>query len=171
MHMIKLLLMLLLTYPGPIYSLSFYDSQGNLMHFSDFAGKKILLVNTATASSRAGQYASLEQLYEMYKDSLVVIAFPSDDFGHEKGNDSTIRQAVIGQCAIHFILASKISVSGDGQDAVYQWLTQAALNGRASNAVKNDFYKFLIDGAGNWMGVFSDDVDPMSQQIQDAIKL
>ena len=169
--MFKLLLMLLLTGPGPIYSLTFQDSQGNLVHFSDFRGKKILLVNTATGSSRAGQYASLERLYEMYKDSLVIIAFPSDDFGREKGNDSTIRQAVTGQYAIQFILASKVSVSGDAQHAVYQWLTHAALNSRASNAVKNDFYKFLIDGSGNWMGVFSDDVDPMSQVMQDAIKL
>lgn len=156
--------------PGPIYTLSFTDAQGNLVHFSDFKGKKILLVNAANGSPRASQYAGLERLYQQYKDSLVIIAFPSNDFGHEPGSDSEIRQAVAGRFGIHFLLASKTSVTGTGQHAVFEWLTTAELNGRASNPVGNDFYKFLIDSSGNWMGVFSDDVDPMSAEMQNAIR-
>lgn len=167
--MLKFLIFLLFTGPGSIYSLSFYDSEGSLIHMSDFQGKKILLINTATGSSRASQFDGLEQLYQQYKDSLVIIAFPSNDFGHEPGTDSAIRQAV-NKYGIHFILAAKSSVKDSAQNAVYQWLTSAQLNGRASNAAGNDFYKFLIDGSGNWMGVFSDDVDPLSPEIQNAIK-
>jgi len=156
--------------PGPIYSLSFADSQGNLVRLDSFKGKKILLVNTAIGSSRASQFAGLEQLYQQFKDSLVIIAFPSNDFGHESGADSVIRQAVSSRFGIHYILAGKAAVSGARQHAVFQWLTDSTLNGRASNPVGNDFFKFLIDGSGNWMGVFSDQVDPLSSELINAIK-
>jgi glutathione peroxidase len=168
--MLKLLFYFLLAGPGPIYSLSFTDSQGNLVRLSSFKGKKILLVNTATGSSRAGQYSGLEQLYQNYKDSLVIIAFPSNDFGHESGADSVIRQAVTGRFGIHYILAGKAAVSGVRQPPIFQWLTDSTLNGRASNPVGNDFFKFLVDGSGNWVGVFSDQVDPLSPELVNAIK-
>jgi glutathione peroxidase len=163
-------MLFLLSGPGPIHSLSFQDSQGHTVQLSDFRGKKILFVNTASGSSSAAQYARLEQLYQQFKDSLVIVAFPSNDFGHEEGSDSAIRQWVGGTYSIHFILASKTKVSGAGQNEVYRWLTQSALNGTDSNPVGNDFYKFLIDEKGFWMGVFSDQVDPLSPQMLDAIR-
>ncbi|GGA87925.1 glutathione peroxidase [Puia dinghuensis] len=168
--MLKLLFYFLLAGPGPIYSLSFTDAQGHLVQLSAFKGKKILLVNTASGSSRASQYASLEKLYELYKDSLVIIAFPSNDFGHEPATGAVISQNVVSQYNIQFIMAANISVTGATTHPVFQWLTSAALNGLDSNPVGNDFYKFLVDSAGNWKGVFSDEVDPMSAEMQNAIK-
>lgn len=58
---------------------------GNGIHLSDYQDKKILFVNTASNSEYAIQYASLEQLYQRYKDSLVIIAVPSNSFGNEQG--------------------------------------------------------------------------------------
>lgn len=168
--MLKLLFLCLLAGPGPIYSLSFTSSRGELIHFSDFKGKKILIVNTAGSSARAGQYARLEELYQKYKDSLVIIAFPSNDFGHEPDSDSTIVQKLSTRYSIHFLVAARTSVAGAGQHTVFKWLTNAELNGRDGNPVGNDFYKFLIDADGNWMGVFSDEVDPLGPEIINAIK-
>src|SRR5579864_9552230 len=101
--MLNLLFYFLLASPTSIYSLSFTDAQGHLVQLSAFKGKKILLVNTASASSRVSQYASLEKLYELYKDSLVIIAFPSNDFGHEPAATPVIGQQVISQYGIQFI--------------------------------------------------------------------
>jgi glutathione peroxidase len=168
--MFKILLLTILATPPSIYSLSFMDNQGHIIPFSRFQGKKILLVNTASGSSRTRQYASLERLYQQYKDSLVIIAFPSNDFGHEAGSDSTIRQGVTSQFNIHFILAAKISVTGGARDPLYQWLTHSTLNGIKDNEVGGDFYKFLIDQSGHWIGVFSDMVDPMSDEMLNGIK-
>jgi len=167
--MLKLFMLLLLTGPAPIYSLSFRNAQGQSIPFSNFRGKKILLVNTATGSGKAAQFARLEQLYQQYKDKLVIIAFPSNDFGNEAGADSLIDRLVQNRYNIHFVLASKIVVTGAKLDSVYQWLTNAGFNGRASNKVGSDFYKFLIDESGNWTGVFSDAVDPMDPKLQNAI--
>jgi glutathione peroxidase len=168
--MFKILLLTFLATPPSIYSLSFRDSQGHVIPFNSFQGKKILLVNTASGSSRTGQYASLERLYQQYKDSLVIIAFPSNDFGHEAGSDSAIWQGVSRQFNIHFILAAKISVTGGARDPVYQWLTHSTLNGMKDNEVGDDFYKFLVDQSGHWIGVFSSMVDPMSNEMLNGIK-
>jgi glutathione peroxidase len=168
--MFKLLLLFILVGPGPIYSLSFTSSQGKVVHLSDYQGKKILIVNTASGSAKANQYLKLELLYQKYKDSLVVIVFPSNDFGHEPDNDSVIAQKLISRYNIHFLVGSRTSVSGIGQHSVFKWLTNSEMNGRDANPVGNDFYKFLIDEDGNWLGVYSDDVDPMSPELQNAIK-
>lgn len=169
--MIKLLLLALIMGPVSIYSLSFRDTNGHLIHLSDFRGKKILFVNTASSGPYVKQYASLEQLYQQNKDSLVIIAFPSNDFGNEPDSSNQhIQTSVYGQFNIHFILASRISVRGSGQDSLYQWLTNSDKNGVKTNDAQSDFYKYLVDGSGNWIGVFSGMVDPMSKEMLDAIK-
>jgi len=160
----------MLAAPPSIYSLSFTDFQGNRIPFSSFQGKKILLVNVASGSPQVGQLAELETLYQQNKDSVIIIAFPCNDFGHEADTDSAIRQIAFTQYNIHFILASRIAVRGNVRDGVYQWLTDRTLNGVATNEVGADFYKFLIDNSGHWMGVFSERVDPMSQTMKNAIK-
>src|SRR5580698_5811755 len=118
--MLKLLMTLsvLWSLQSDIYQLSFKDNQGNVVNLSAFRGKKILIVNTASQSKYASQYSSLEQLYEKYQDSLMIIAFPSNDFGKEPGNDSAIA-GYVAQYNIQFTLAAKSSVSGANIDSVY----------------------------------------------------
>ncbi len=149
-----------------IYDFTITDINGKEIQLSDFRGKKILLVNTASDSKYAGQYESLERLYQLYKDSLVIIAFPSNSFGKETADNATIKQ----RHKISFILAEKTQVTRNGQDPLYSWLTQSAKNGVLSNEVKNDFYKFLIDQSGKLVGVFAGSVDPMSEELLSAVR-
>jgi glutathione peroxidase len=152
-----------------IYSISATDINGGQINFSSFQGKKILIVNTASNSSYVAQYAALEQLYQQYKDSLVVIAFPSNSFGNEPGSNTSIKNFVTSTYNTHFQLAAKVEVSGSSQATIYQWLTQQGQNGMMNNAVRGDFQKFLVDKDGTLMGVFSSTIDPMDNSIQNAI--
>lgn len=156
--------------PQSIYVYALTTASGDTIHFSDFAGKKILIVNTAASSPQAHQYGKLEQLYQLYKDSLVIIAIPSNSFGNEQESDSVINENVHDTYNITYTLATTTNVAGDSIAPLYQWLTDATLNGMVSNPVFNDFLKFLIGTDGKIIGVFSSKVDPMDKAIQDAIK-
>jgi glutathione peroxidase len=152
-----------------IYSITATDIDGGTIHFSDFSGKKILIVNTAIGSPAVSQFERLEELYQLYKDSLVIIAFPSNSFGNETGTNQSIKDSIMNAYHIHFLLAGKIDVSGSGKAPVYQWLTQETQNGMLDNEVVDDFQKFLINKYGVLIGVFSSVVDPMDSTIQNAI--
>lgn len=152
-----------------IYSISEQDISGEAISFSDFAGKKILIVNTATNCPFVGQYGGLEQLYQQYKDSLVVIAFPSNSFGNESASNSSIKSFVQSTYNTHFVLGSKVNVSGTEKANIYEWLTKKSLNGMLEGEVKGDFQKYLVDRNGLLIGVFSSSVQPMDSLIQKAI--
>lgn len=153
-----------------IYGYSLTATNGDTIHLSDYAGKKILFVNTAASSPLASQYGKLEQLYQLYKDSLVIIAVPSNSFGNEQETDSVINENVHDTYNISYLLAALVDVAGDSMHPVYHWLTESSLNGSVTNPVGTDFQKFMIGTDGKLIGVFSSKVDPMSASIQDAIK-
>jgi len=152
-----------------IYSISATDINGGQINFSGFQGKKILIVNTASNGSYTSQYAALEQLYQLYKDSLVVIAFPSNSFGNEPGSNAGIKDFVTGTYNTHFLLAAKADVTGPSQIPIYQWLTQQSQNGMMNSVVQGDFQKYLVDKNGILIGVFSPMIGPMDSSIQNAI--
>ncbi len=150
------------------YTLQFQDSNGTTQSMGQYQGKKVLLVNIATGSARAGQLAQLQQLQQLYADSLVVIAFPSNSFGHEPLSDSAIGQ----YCQDHgytFKLAAKQPVTGQGMQSIYHWLATQSENGMMAQPVLADYQKFLINGSGMLVGVFSAATEPMGTQIRAAI--
>lgn len=138
--------------------------------FSDFKGKKILVVNTASGSQFAGQYARLEQLYQQYKDSLVIIAFPSNDFNNEPGSEQDIQNSLRNSYSVHYLLAGKTSVTGTGQSDLYKWLTTGTQNGAMTSTVQYDFQKYLVGSDGYLIGYFTGAMDPMDSAIQNAIQ-
>jgi glutathione peroxidase len=152
-----------------IYSITEADIDGNAMSFSTFAGKKILIVNTATNSPYVPQFVQLEELYQQYKDSLVVIAFPSNSFGHETGDNASIKSFVQSTYNIHFILGAKVNVKETEQAGIYSWLTSMTQNGMLNSEVHDDFQKYLINGSGTLIGVFNSSIQPMDSLIQKAI--
>ena len=159
----------------PLINNSIYDLQistidGNVVNLSDFANKKILFVNTATNSQYVNQYAALEQLQQQYQDSLVIIAFPSNSFGNEPENDTTIKDFVMNTYNVHFILAAKTSVKDSTISPLYQWLTQQSENGVLDNPVDGDFFKYLVNEEGRLIGVFDGSVDPLSDLVQSALQ-
>jgi glutathione peroxidase len=151
------------------FSNSFTDTNGNITSFSSFQGKKILIVNIATNSSKINQLASLEQLQERFGDSLVIVAFPSNSFGNEPRTDAEIRSFCQSNYSSTFRIAQKASVVGNGIHQVYSWLAQSSENGSMNGIITSDFQKFLIDGEGNLAGYFSPKVDPMDPKVITAI--
>lgn len=153
-----------------VYDYNLTAADGTTIHLSDFRGKKILIVNTASNSQYTSQYVNLEKLYQKYKDSLVIIAIPSGSFGNEPADNERIQSFVSSHYHIHFILAGKTEVTGTNRCPLYEWLTSSAKNGVMSNTLDDDFYKFLIDGSGNLIGAFAPSADPMSPPFFKAIE-
>jgi len=164
-NMWKLALTLLLFASDTAYNFSL-PSQSGSINLSDYQGKYILLVNTASNSPYAGQYGELEQLYQEFKDSLVVIAVPSNGFNNEPNDDSTIQSNVVTAYNIHYPLSDKILVNGDSAHALFKWLTSVNENHILGDTLIGDFQKYLIDKNGNLKGVFAPSVSPVSQEMR-----
>ena len=169
MQAISILIKLIAAQLISFYSLSLNDTNGQPVPFSSFQGKKVLIVNTGINTADSVQYGKLEQLYQKYKDSLVIIAVPSNDFGHAPVSNDSIRNFVYSRYNIHYILAAKSSVKGATATMLYGWLANQSQNGSLNSEVKSDFYKYLIDKDGLPVGIFTGSVDPMSNEVQDAI--
>jgi len=152
-----------------IYTITSENIDGGQINFSSFQGKKILIVNTASNSPYVSQYTGLEQLYQQYHDSLVVIAFPSNSFGNEPGTNQEIKNFVMSTYNVHFLLGAKVPVTGVQKPAIYQWLTQQVQNGMMNSDVLYDFQKYLIDDDGTLIAVFGSNIHPMDSTIQNAI--
>jgi len=126
---------------------------GDSIDLSDFAGKKLLVVNTASFCGYTYQFTKLRQLDSAYQSyGFRVIGFPSNDFGgQDPYADSTINSFCQNQYAIQFPMMAKISIITGDTSPVYKWLQRKALNGVANAPVDWNFNKFLIDENGNWL--------------------
>ncbi len=153
-----------------IYTINVKNINGGDIDFASFSGKKILIVNTAGNSTKAVQYGELEKLHQLYKDSLVIIAFPSNDFGHEPDENASIWLKLKRKYSIHYLVAEKSIVSGADKNNLFKWLGDAKLNGMLNGTINKDFTKFLIDINGRITGVYSNEVSPLDAGLQQAIK-
>jgi glutathione peroxidase len=171
--MTKLFSIALLVFSGyivSIYSLSVPDIDNNNISFNDYRGKKILIVNTATGNAQANQQlAQLQQLYQQYQDSLVIIAFPSNSFGNEPGTNAQIKSVMQGTYNVTFPIAAKSLVKGDSLNRVYQWLGDKMQNDVMDGKTKRDFQKYLIDRSGYIVAKFDSSVSPLSSTVLNAI--
>ena len=139
---------------------------GGAIDFSKFKGKKILVVNTASKCGYTPQYKDLEALYQKYKDKLVIVGFPANNFGQqEPGTNTEIKEFCTKNYGVSFPMAAKISVIGEDMAPIYKWLCNKSMNGVLDAEVKWNFGKFLLDEKGNLTNYFSSDVEPMSEQI------
>ena len=131
-----------------------------------YAGKVVLVVNTASYCGFTSQYEGLEALYASYKDKgLVVLGFPSNDFGQqEPGTDKEIADFCYNTYAVKFPMFSKTGVSGPSPSPLYAALAQAT-----GESPKWNFHKYLIDRAGKVVESFASDVKPQSQRMLAAI--
>jgi glutathione peroxidase len=161
------------TLPGgpTIHSFKVKSIEGGTIDFSKFKGKKILVVNTASKCGFTPQYEALEKVYQEYKDKLVIIGFPANNFGgQEPGADSEIQEFCKARFGVKFPLASKVSVKGDDTAPIYKWLTSKAENGVLDAEVKWNFGKFLLDENGKLIAYFPSKVTPDSEEILKYIK-
>ena len=152
-----------------IYDISVPGIAGNEIRFNDYRNKKILLVNICTGGPHVNQLAELEQLYQRYKDSLVIIAFPSNSFNNETHTNEELASILNNTYHISFPVASKSEVVGQNANSVYKWLSDSNENGVVSNPARADFQKYLINGQGRIIGIFRGLVSPLDSMIQKSI--
>jgi glutathione peroxidase len=138
----------------------------SVIQFGDFKGKKILIVNTASQCGFTPQYTDLQKLAETYKDKLVVIGIPCNQFGEqEPGSAVEIGQFCKAKYSISFPMTEKVDVKGENQNEVYTWLTNKQYNKVKDVNVRWNFGKFLIDEKGKFVDYFPSQVPPMDPQI------
>jgi len=154
------------------YSLSVQLNNGSLLSFDSLRGRKLLLVNTASDCGYTNQYSDLQKLYEKYDDKLTVIAFPANDFQQqEKGSDEEIGDFCKINFGVTFPVALKSSaVKGNGQQKVFQWLTDKTKNGWNNKPPSWNFSKYLINEEGVLTNYFDPAISPLSEEVLKAIE-
>jgi glutathione peroxidase len=161
------LLSLILVASIGLYDFKVPGLDGNTIDLSKYKGKKILIVNTASKCGFTPQYKDLEALYEKYKDKLVIVGFPANNFGkQEPGTSSEIKEFCTKNYGVTFPMADKVDVVGDNIHPLFKYLTDEAKKlGVADPVIKWNFTKFLVDENGKLIAVFPSQVKPMDDQI------
>ena len=156
----------IMNFKPSIYDISITGLTGEKIDLSTFKGKKILIVNTASECGFTKQFADLQKLHEKYKDKLVIIGVPCNQFGgQEPGNAKEIQSFCQINYGVTFLMTEKVDVKGENQHILYQWLTKKELNGVKSSSVKWNFQKYLIDEQGNLVDYYFSITNPMSSKI------
>jgi glutathione peroxidase len=150
-----------------IYDFKVPGLEGGTIDFSKFKGKKILVVNTASKCGNTPQYSDLEKLYEKYKNKLVIVGFPANNFGQqEPGTNSEIKEFCTKNYGVTFPMAEKVSVTGDDIHPLFKYLvTEAEKMGEKEPVIKWNFTKFLLDEHGKLVKVFFHKTNPMSEEV------
>lgn len=150
-----------------IYQFTVKDIEGEDFDFADLKGKKMLIVNTASECGYTGQYENLEKLYQEYKDQdFVIVGFPANNFGgQEPGSDEEIATFCEANFGVSFPMMSKVSVIGDDQHPLYQFLTEKSKNGEMDSEIKWNFHKYLIDEEGHVVETYESKVLPDGPEI------
>lgn len=150
---------------------SFYDFtvetiDGQQFSMADLKGKKVMIVNTASKCGHTPQYKDLELLNKAYKQKLVIVAFPANNFmNQEPGTNEDIKEFCDSKYGVTFPIMSKISVKGDDMHPLYMWLTSKSANGVLDSEVAWNFQKYLIDENGNLVGFLKPAVKPLSDEV------
>lgn len=154
------------------YDLSATQIDGKELKFADFKGKKLLLVNTASDCGYTNQYADLQKLYDQFKDKLLVIGFPANDFKEqEKGTDEEIAQFCQKNYGVTFpVIKKSVVIKSAQQNPVYQWLTDSSKNGWCNQQPSWNFSKYLVDENGVLTNYFDPSVSPLSNEITDKLR-
>jgi glutathione peroxidase len=144
---------------------------GKPVALSTYRGKVLLIVNVASHSIFTPQYEGLEALYQKYKDrGLVILAFPSNDFGKEEPDGNDAIQQFVTKYKITFPLFAKISLTGDHVAPLYQFLTDKQANPNAGGPIRWNFTKFLVNREGKVAQRFEPDITPDAPELAEAME-
>lgn len=165
-----------------IYDFKVQGLDGREIDFSKYKGKKILVVNTASECGNTPQYEGLQKLYDQYKDKLVVIGFPANNFGgQEPGSNEQIKEFCKKHYGVTFPMAEKVSVRGEDIHPLFKWLVEQSKEmakglpaGTSQEIVWKrflqdpviwNFTKFLVNEKGELVAVFHNKISPTSPEI------
>lgn len=154
---------------GDAHAFSFDAIDGGTIALSDYAGKAVLVVNTASQCGFTPQYEGLEALWGRYKErGLIVLGVPCNDFGgQEPGNAQEIVDFCTTTFDVSFPMTAKVHVKGDQAHPFYQWARKTL---GAAAAPQWNFHKYLISPDGRLVDWFSTVTDPQSERITKAVE-
>jgi glutathione peroxidase len=154
-----------------IYSIEMNSLNNKPIQLSDFKGKHILFVNVASKCGFTPQYKDLEKLHQEYKDKIVVIGVPCNQFGkQEPGSADEIKEFCQVNYGVSFLITEKVDVKGQNQHPLYTWLTSKKLNGKKSSSVKWNFQKYFVSPEGKLIDYFFSITKPTSSKITKHLK-
>ena len=152
--------------PVDFYKLSFTTINGKNFDFSQLKGKFVMIVNTASKCGYTPQFDDLEKLYEKYKEKLVILGFPSNDFmGQDPGTNKEILEFCQLNYGVTFQMMEKSVVKGSDKNEVFKWLTEKTKNGWNEKEPSWNFCKYLVDDKGTLVGFFPSKVKPADDSI------
>jgi len=151
-----------------IYDVKVKKSDGTEYDLSEYKGKAMLIVNTATKCGLSDQFDGLEDLYKKYQDNgLVVLGFPSNQFKQELSNAEEAEQACRMSYGVTFPMHEIVKINGKEAHPLFDYLTSNT-KGVLSSSIKWNFTKFLIDKNGNIVRRFGPTEKP--ENLEDDIK-
>lgn len=154
-----------------LYDVTVKDAKGNDIRLSEYRGKVLLIVNTATGCGFTPQYSGLQQLYDTYKDrGFEILDFPCNQFANQAPGTN---EEIGGFCTIHYGITfrqfAKIDVNGANESPLYTWL-KSQKGGLAGTAIKWNFTKFLINQKGEVIARYAPTKTPAAME-KDIVKL
>ncbi|MES2619862.1 MAG: glycosyltransferase [Bacteroidota bacterium] len=153
-----------------VYPIQINTLEGAVFCFGDFKGKKILIVNVASACGLTPQYDKLQKLYSEHKDRLVVIGVPCNDFAkQEPGTSEEIREFCDAMYGVTFPLTEKVNILNEPVHPLYNFLTKRELNGMIESKVVWNFQKYLLNEKGELTHYFNPDVLPDHEALLKAV--
>jgi glutathione peroxidase len=155
-----------------VYDFTLKSIDGKPTSLQEYHGKVMLLVNVASKCGYTPQYAALESLYEKYKgQGLVIVGIPANNFAsQEPGTNAEIKSFCSRKYNVSFPMMAKISVKGEDEAPLYQYLTDKSVNPQIGGDIQWNFTKFLFDRNGKPVARFEPAVTPDSSQVIAAIE-
>jgi glutathione peroxidase len=162
-------MMFITSAPSTVYTFKLKTIDGKDFSLAKYKGKKLLIVNTASKCGFTPQYAELQKLADQYKDKVIVVGFPANNFGgQEPGTNSEVKEFCQKNFGVTFPLSSKVSVKGDDIDPLFKYLT-AEPNPDFTGEIKWNFEKFLIDENGKLIHRYRSTTKPLSDELTKAL--
>ncbi|MBL7847806.1 MAG: glutathione peroxidase [Cyclobacteriaceae bacterium] len=147
-----------------MYELKVNSIDGKMVDLSQFKGKTLLIVNTASKCGYTPQYADLQKLHDMYGKKVIILGFPANNFkGQEPGSNAEIAEFCTKEYGVTFQMFEKISVIGEDQHPLYAWLKE-----KTGQEPTWNFCKYIVKPDGS-VKFFSQKVSPMAKEILDEI--
>lgn len=154
-----------------IYDFKLMDINGQEVDFSQFKGKKLLLVNVASKCGYTPQYTDLQKLHEQYGEKVTIIGFPANNFGgQEPGSNEEIAEFCSTNYGVTFKMMDKVSVKGADKAPLYRWLSDKDMNGWNDKEPSWNFCKYFINEKGELVKFFPSSVKPMDKDILSLIE-
>jgi glutathione peroxidase len=155
-----------------VYQFTMQDIEGKEVPLSTFKGKALLIVNVASECGLTPQYEDLQALYEEFKDQgLAILGFPANNFGaQEPGSNAEIQKFCTTRFHVTFPMFSKISVKGEDEHPLYQFLTRKELNGVEDSEVKWNFQKYLVSKEGRLLEVIQPGTSVKEAEVRSSIR-